>query len=400
MKPILNDRAMFADATEEYRSPEEPSAGDTVKLKFRTAKYNVDRVEVVVNGIAYSMKKFMTNTNFDYYIAEFTLGAQRTEYYFHALVGRTSIYYNQAGPYRELNPTYNFVINPGFKTPDWAKGAVIYQIYVDRFHNGDKSNDVVDNEYVYIGEPVHRITDWNEYPATMDVRNFYGGDLQGVLDKMDYLESLGIDAIYFNPLFVSPSNHKYDIQDYDYIDPHFGVIVNDGGEPLPDNARSNDNATKYKKRVTDYANLEASNEFFAKLVEEAHRRNIKVIIDGVFNHCGSFNKWLDRERIYEGSEGFDKGAYVDKESPYHDFSSSRMTMHGHTISHTLAGGDTILFRSSIMRVLRSLKIISLELQRNGFPLRTMWMAGDLMSLLTLVFRRNTTIFSGASSGMR
>ena len=95
MKPILNDRAMFADATEEYRSPEEPSAGDTVKLKFRTAKYNVDRVEVVVNGIAYSMKKFMTNTNFDYYIAEFTLGAQRTEYYFHALVGRTSIYYNQ-----------------------------------------------------------------------------------------------------------------------------------------------------------------------------------------------------------------------------------------------------------------------------------------------------------------
>ena len=153
----------------------------------------------------------------------------------------------------------------------------------------------------------------------MDVRNFYGGDLQGVLDKMDYLESLGIDAIYFNPLFVSPSNHKYDIQDYDYIDPHFGVIVNDGGEPLPDNARSNENATKYKKRVTDYANLEASNEFFAKLVEEAHRRNIKVIIDGVFNHCGSFNKWLDRERIYEGSEGFDKGAYVDKDSPYHDF---------------------------------------------------------------------------------
>ena len=319
MKPILNDRAMFADATEEYRSPEEPSAGDTVKLKFRTAKYNVDRVEVVVNGIAYSMKKFMTNTNFDYYIAEFTLGAQRTEYYFHALVGRTSIYYNQAGPYRELNPTYNFVINPGFKTPDWAKGAVIYQIYVDRFHNGDKSNDVVDNEYVYIGEPVHRITDWNEYPATMDVRNFYGGDLQGVLDKMDYLESLGIDAIYFNPLFVSPSNHKYDIQDYDYIDPHFGVIVNDGGEPLPDNARSNDNATKYKKRVTDYANLEASNEFFAKLVEEAHRRNIKVIIDGVFNHCGSFNKWLDKERIYEQSEDYEKGAYVSADSPYRSF---------------------------------------------------------------------------------
>ena len=63
MKPILNDRAMFADATEEYRSPEEPSEGDEVTLRFRTAKYNVDSVEVVVNGIAYRMKKFMTNSN-------------------------------------------------------------------------------------------------------------------------------------------------------------------------------------------------------------------------------------------------------------------------------------------------------------------------------------------------
>ena len=86
MKPILNDRAMFADATEEYRSPEEPSEGDEVTLRFRTAKYNVDSVEVVVNGIAYRMKKFMTNSNFDYYTAKFTLGALRTEYYFHALI--------------------------------------------------------------------------------------------------------------------------------------------------------------------------------------------------------------------------------------------------------------------------------------------------------------------------
>ena len=60
--------------------------------------------------------------------------------------------------------------------------------------------------------------------------NFYGGDLQGVLDKMDYLEELGVEVIYFNPLFVSASSHKYDTQDYDYIDPHFGVIVEDGGE--------------------------------------------------------------------------------------------------------------------------------------------------------------------------
>ncbi len=66
----------------------------------------------------------------------------------------------------------------------------------------------------------------------MDVRNFYGGDLQGVIDKMDYLQDLGVQVIYLNPVFVSPSNHKYDIQDYDYIDPHFGKIVSDEGDLL------------------------------------------------------------------------------------------------------------------------------------------------------------------------
>ena len=79
-------------------------------------------------------------------------------------------------------------------------------------------------EYVYIGEPVCKVKDWNEFPEAMDIRRFHGGDLQGVLDKLDYLEELGVEVIYFNPLFVSPSNHKYDIQDYDYIDPHYGVI--------------------------------------------------------------------------------------------------------------------------------------------------------------------------------
>lgn len=103
--------------------------------------------------------------------------------------------------------------------------------------------------------------DWYEYPANMDVGRFYGGDLQGVKDKLDYLQDLGVDVIYFNPLFVSPSNHKYDIQDYDYIDPHFGKIVVDEGECLPDGVKENKRATKYISRVTDKRNLEASNQF-------------------------------------------------------------------------------------------------------------------------------------------
>ena len=195
----------------------------------------------------------------------------------------------------------------------------MYQIFVDRFCNGDPANDVEDGEYIYIGEPVKKVKNWTEAPAAMDIRRFHGGDLKGVLDKLDYLEELGVEVIYFNPLFVSPSNHKYDIQDYDYIDPHYGVIVEDGGEVLPDGEKSNANATKYQIRTGSRKNLEASNQLFAKLVQEMHRRGMKVILDGVFNHCGSFNKWLDRERIYEPQEAYEKGAFVSAKSPYHDF---------------------------------------------------------------------------------
>lgn len=126
-----------------------------------------------------------------------------------------------------------------------------------------------------------------------------------MLDKLDYLQELGVEVIYFNPLFVSPSNHKYDIQDYDYIDPHFGKIVKNDGELMKDWETENKYASRYITRVTDKANLEASNQLFIRLVEELHRRGMRVILDGVFNHCGSFNKWMDRERIYENQEGYE-----------------------------------------------------------------------------------------------
>lgn len=195
----------------------------------------------------------------------------------------------------------------------------MYQIFVDRFCNGDPDNDVEDCEYVYIGRPVYRVKNWNQNPSTMDVGCFYGGDLQGVWDKLDYLQSLGVEAIYFNPLFVSPSNHKYDTQDYDYIDPHYGKIVKDGGSCVPEDAVDNEGAEKYRLRTADKENLEASNRFFAEFVEEIHRRGMRVIMDGVFNHCGSFNKWLDREKIYERSGDYEPGAYQSGDSPYRTF---------------------------------------------------------------------------------
>ena len=318
-KMALNFGALFADGTEYYRSPAEVSVGDSVTLRFRTAVDNVDEVWLVCNNERLRMSIEKSDEFFDYYSYTIPEVKDDIDYYYEVIAGSVICYYNKLGTQSHNNSDYNFHVPLGFHTPKWARGAVFYQIFVDRFCNGDTSNDVLDNEYCYIGEGTRRVTDWFKYPDNMDVRSFYGGDLQGVMNKLDYLQDLGVDVIYLNPIFVSPSNHKYDIQDYDYVDPHFGVIVNDEGTCLPEGSKSNKESTRYINRVTNKENLEAGNQLFIRLVEEIHRRGMKIILDGVFNHCGSFNKWLDRECIYEGQEGYENGAYVDHESPYRSF---------------------------------------------------------------------------------
>ncbi len=315
----FNSRALFSDTTEDYLSPCEPNPYSRVTFRFRTAANNVDRVTMVNGGNRYLLLWENRDGHFDYFSYETEVEAEEFSYYFEVQAGETICIYDVRGVVNETRPEFAFRVIPGFRTPKWAKGAVMYQIYIDRFYNGDPSNDVLTSEYEYIGGKTVRVEDWNAYPAAMDVREFYGGDLQGVLDKLDYLQGLGIDVIYFNPLFVSPSNHKYDIQDYDNIDPHIGKIVSDEGELLSPEQRENRFASRYIDRVTNRKNLDASNELFARVVEEAHKRGIKVILDGVFNHCGSFNKWMDRERIYENAQGYEKGAHICRESPYHDY---------------------------------------------------------------------------------
>ncbi|MDR2546804.1 MAG: glycoside hydrolase family 13 protein [Lachnospiraceae bacterium] len=319
MRPLFNRRALFSDLTEDFISPLEPNAFGRVTITFQTEKDNVDQVWLCSVTDKFMMMKTDTDDLLDYYEVEIQLEDTPFYYYFSVHSGKITCFYDRRGVVKELEPYYMMRIIPGFKTPDWAKGAVMYQIYVDRFFNGDPDNDVLTNEYHYVGGDVERVEDWNKYPASFGVREFYGGDLQGVIDKLDYLVELGIDAIYFNPLFVSPSNHKYDIQDYDSIDPHIGVIVKDEGDLLSGKEYENRMASRYKTRVTNKENLDASNMLFAKLVKEAHKRGIKVILDGVFNHCGSFNKWMDRERIYENALGYEKGAYCSADSPYRSY---------------------------------------------------------------------------------
>lgn len=326
---IFNPQALFSDGTAFYRNPSEPDCFEEVHLRFRTGRENVDEVILVFDEQRYTMQKVANDKMFDYYEYTVKLGDSRVEYYFEVHSGHMVCYFNSVGVCSSVENYYNFSITPSFQTPDWAKGAIIYQIFVDRFYNGDRSNDVETDEYFYIGEGTHKNSDWMKYPREMDVREFYGGDIAGVMQKLDYLQDLGVEAIYLNPIFVSPSNHKYDIQDYDYIDPHFGRIVKNDGENLQrdengnliihDPEHPNKDTTRYICRVTDKENLEASNQLFIEFVEEVHRRGMKVILDGVFNHCGSFNKWLDRECIYEDAPGYEKGAFVSKDSPYRTF---------------------------------------------------------------------------------
>ena len=319
MRPTMHTRALFSDVTEDYVTPLEPQPYSIVRIRFRTGKNNATHVFLCISGEKQLMEKKKTEGVFDYYETEIELDSAPVNWHFYVESGRVYTFYDRRGVTRTEDEFYDFKLIPGFREPDWAKGCVMYQIYVDRFCNGDPTNDVLDNEYHYIGHNSQKAKSWDELPYDMDVRHFYGGDLAGVMQKLPYLKDLGIDCIYFNPLFVSPSNHRYDIQDYDYIDPHIGKIVSDWGDLLSEGDVDNTKATRYIDRVTNRANLEASNRLFAELVSKCHEMGIRVIIDGVFNHCGSFNKWLDRERIYEGQPGYEEGAYISKDSPYHTF---------------------------------------------------------------------------------
>lgn len=309
--------SIFSDTTSNFVSNPQPGLNEEISISLRTAKGNADGVYMYVDGKKLEGKRSSSDEHFDYYSFTYKM-THAISYYFSIHKLHSTCFYSNQGVTDTVDEAYNFRIIPDFILPSWVYDSVTYQIYVDRFYNGDPSNDVVNNEYTYLSHAAKHIENWDQGVAATDICNFYGGDLQGVIKKLDYLKQLGINCIYFTPLFVSPSNHKYDIQDYDYIDPHIGVIIEDGGDPLYFEKFHNRYATMYMKRTTSKVNLEASNKLFQTLVELAHKKGIKVILDGVFNHCGAFNKWLDKEGFYSGKD-YPKGAYRDKNSPYHSY---------------------------------------------------------------------------------
>ena len=315
----LNASAVFSDETKYYRNVIETTNGFSAEIKIRTAENDADKVFVITDNNIIPMLKTSSDNGFDYYLCRVDLKEKTTNYYFEINRGIGIYFYSKLGVSKEVPSYGKFTVIPHFDTPDWIKGSVMYQIYVDRFCDGDKTNNVKTGEYVYLGRQVVFKDDWYEYPSSEDIRNFYGGDLKGVIEKLPYLKNLGVEAIYFNPIFVSPSNHKYDIQDYNHIDPHIGVIENDNECILKKGENTNKNADCYILRTTDKENLEKSDMLLAELIKKAHKIGIRVILDGVFNHCGAFNKWLDAENIYKRKDGKSQGAYNNEKSPYRDY---------------------------------------------------------------------------------
>ena len=160
MLPTLNLDALFSDESPSYVDPFEPAVGDTVTIRVRTARANVDEVWLVSDRIRERMEYEKTLGLFDFYAAKIRMGRQAMNYCFEIISGPMRVILNKRGISERMDSESRFRICPGFSTPDWAKGAVMYQIYTDRFCRGDEKNDVLDDEYFYIGNPVHHVWMW------------------------------------------------------------------------------------------------------------------------------------------------------------------------------------------------------------------------------------------------
>ncbi len=181
------------------------------------------------------------------------------------------------------------VYDPAFKVPEWAADAIYYQIFPDRFRNGDRRNDPKPGVARYHQHTVEFHSDWNQRPYkpgsgdgsdAVFNNDFYGGDLAGITAKLDVLRDLGINTLYLTPIFKAASNHKYDTADYRVIDPGFG-----------------------------------SNAEFTRLVREAKKRGIRVLPDSSFNHSGSDSIYFNRFGNF-GRDGAFQDGRINPASPY------------------------------------------------------------------------------------
>ncbi len=301
---------LFADQSQDYMEPLEPKSTDEVKVRFRAAadeleSANVhyydeaDKAEHVIAMSKITDDTFYASKGYDKTKVEFWEGiipaSPSSKYYnFEAKSSKKTVWISGGAGDNGRGVTnakplingvgsgidHGFSIVPDYKTPKWAKEAVFYQIMVDRFRDGDSSNNRVAKDVAQFGKP-SEIAPWNSEVLSGDESDkvwnnqFYGGDLQGVREAIPYLkDTLGVDALYLMPIFQSASDHKYDVDKYEYVDKYFG-----GNKGLAD------------------LSMDLSNE------------NMNLILDGAFNHTSTEGDLFKHNKDYYF---YDHGQYSHK----------------------------------------------------------------------------------------
>ena len=282
-------KSVHSDGTAQFVSPQQPVIGQTVTIRLQLLQDAPVRhvlLRTEPNGIEHSeeMTRIGCRHGLAVYEGTLTMTEPRMRYRFY-LVGENALwYYNQLG-LTDSSPdrVYDFQLLAVYRQPEWVKQAVFYQIFPERFCDGDPSLDVKDGEYALDGHPtIHRA--WSDAPLPYQqgyCMDFFGGDLDGIRLKIPYLKKLGVTALYINPIFCAPTAHKFDCIDYFHIDPHFG-----GDEAL------------------------------ARLSGALHDNGMKLVLDISINHTGTAHRWFNRDGLF-----FDRseGAYNNPNAPERNY---------------------------------------------------------------------------------
>ncbi|MCM1143164.1 MAG: alpha-amylase family glycosyl hydrolase [Blautia sp.] len=282
--------SVYSDGTECFVSNPQPEMFETVTIWIRLyedAPVGHVFLRTVPNGAErlIEAKKRKIKGGLAYYAAELKITEERMQYHFYLVCSQVIYYYNQ----REIttyipDQTYDFVLLATYRQPAWVKNAVFYQIFPERFYNGNLDNDVKNGEYSYEGHETIQVKDWESAPLPYEkgyALDFFGGDLEGVRQKIPYLKDLGVTAVYLNPIFCAPTVHKYDCIDYFHVDKHFG-----GDEAL------------------------------AELSKALHENDMKLILDISINHTGAAHKWFNKENDFFDSS---QGAYQNPDAKERDY---------------------------------------------------------------------------------
>lgn len=254
------------DGSELYVSNPLPRSGETITVRLRApADAPVRHIFLRTAPDGEEDLKMMRRAREDgvsvWWETTLTLTMPRLNYRFKVMSGEGAYWYNALGASRADSPDgYDFKLLADFAAPAWLEAAVFYQIFPDRFYNGDPANDVPPGAWTnHHGHAVQRRA-WDEPPLPWNDGgnlDFYGGDLAGIIQKLDVLRELGVTGLYLNPIFTAYSNHRYDIADYNHVDPHLG-----------------------------------GNTALAELRRALDEAGMRLVLDVTPNHCGARHHWF------------------------------------------------------------------------------------------------------------